>query len=879
MRKITAFLAALALLAPATQALTVAPDTEMRSTWIATVWRLDWPPSTISSTGNKTQINSQKAALTRMLDSLAVNNFNAANLQIRSRCDAMYKSSYEPWSSDLVASRGMDPGYDPFEFFVAECHKRGLEAHAWLNPYRYESQKGAFSGTPQAYGDEHPDWIFDNGTITTLNPALPQVRQRICDIVAEIVTNYDLDGLLFDDYFYAESTPMSADAAQYNEYKAGGGTLSQADWRRDNVNRMIADVNTTIKKIKPWVRFGVGPAGLTCTSQSVADKHGVPRCTSGSEYQYNGIYSDPLAWLEQESIDYMSPQIYWCIGYSAADYDIICKWWSDVMPRYKRHLFVSHSISSLTGSSKAPAQRAAGTAGNTFAEYSNQVDLNRKYSHDGQPGSMFYSAKYLYATAPKFAHHLRNTVYRTKATVPPMTWFEAPTQGIVENLKLTGNTLTWDEKPGMRYVVYSSMGGPDHGTLLGLTYEPRFTVDNADMVGRVLQVAVCDRYGNIYARASLGAEGKPMAAPVLEAPANGAEVILPAVMSWKAVPAATSYIVQISTDPAMNTVLADHRVEGDTKLDLREFGTLPTGTYYWRVWALANDYQPGASEVRSFRFTDYTVTYPLADADDVALTPTMTWSIAAHDATLEIASDLNFASIEHTAAVGKTGKYTVPKYVLKAGTEYWVRVHGLRADGVTVTTAPVHFTTAEVALKVPAFAHPVNGGTLHADEVLRIEPLEGATALRVEVSTSTTFSARYAYVSDKVTAPTFADITAARDIKAGNPKRNLVDGATYYARARATFRTASGPVYTDYSTPISFVYSAADAGVNDIVSDAEVTITANALTVSAKGYDGAIDLYTADGTLVATGRGTVEAPSAGIYIVRAGAKVAKVTLR
>lgn len=242
---------------------------EMRSAWVATVWQLDWPQSTVSSTGNTTQINAQKKQLTTLLDSLARNNMNSICFQVRSRCDAMYNSSYEPWSSDLVSYRGLDPGYDPLAYCIEECHKRGMECHAWINPYRYESQIGQWNGTPKAYRDEHPDWLLDVKEASILNPALPEVRQRICDVVDEIVRNYDVDGVLFDDYFYLQGI-STEDAAHYQSYKQGGGTLSLGDWRRDNVNKMVADVYSTIKKAKPYVRFGISPAGVAATSASVA---------------------------------------------------------------------------------------------------------------------------------------------------------------------------------------------------------------------------------------------------------------------------------------------------------------------------------------------------------------------------------------------------------------------------------------------------------------------------------------------------------------------------------------------------------------------------------------------------------------------------------
>ena len=230
---LTAMLAALAITATSGQALAAdAPvKREMRSAWVATVWQLDWPSTTVTETGNELQISQQKAQMTALLDSIAANNMNAINFQVRSRCDAMYKSSYEPWSTDLVGERGMDPGWDPLEWVVAECHKRGLECHAWVNPYRYESVSNQWDGSPKCYRQSNPEWMLDVNGATILNPGIPEVTEQIVKVIREIVQNYDIDGVLFDDYFYLSGTPKdsSGDGDLYSAYTAAGGKLSHND--------------------------------------------------------------------------------------------------------------------------------------------------------------------------------------------------------------------------------------------------------------------------------------------------------------------------------------------------------------------------------------------------------------------------------------------------------------------------------------------------------------------------------------------------------------------------------------------------------------------------------------------------------------------------
>ena len=319
-------------------ALAQSPKREFRATWLATVWSLDWPKTAkISSTGNEKQIAAQKTEMIRILDSLYTANMNAVFFQVRSRCDAMYNSKFEPWSTDLVSVRGMDPGYDPLAFVVEEAHKRGIEVHAWMNPYRFESSisQGSWSGQAGDYAESNPDWVLRVGDASILNPALPEVRQRITDIVDDIITKYDIDGIVFDDYFYLQGI-KTEDIAEQEKYNTTG--MPVADWRRDNVNRMIAQVYNKLQEKKPYLRFGVSPAGVYDAGQAVTDSYGVKNTPITAGYAYNGIYCDPLAWLQEGTVDYISPQIYWTID-SNNDYRRLSEWWSYIGHHFSRHFY------------------------------------------------------------------------------------------------------------------------------------------------------------------------------------------------------------------------------------------------------------------------------------------------------------------------------------------------------------------------------------------------------------------------------------------------------------------------------------------------------------------------------------------------------------
>ena len=474
------------------------PKREMRATWAATVYRLDWPASAISSTGNTTQINSQKNLMIRLLDSLSTANMNAIFFQVRSRCDAMYNSSYEPWSSDLVSTRGMNPGYDPLAFVVEEAHKRGIEVHTWINPYRFESVKGAWAGLPGDYKATHPDWVLSYSSSTILDPGRPEVRKRIKDIIGEIVNNYDIDGVVFDDYFYRSGTG-SLDAATQALYKPS--SMSVDDWRRKNVNDMVAAVYDTIQKVKPYVTFGIGPFGIWTTQSRVATSYGLtlpPGITGQDAYQ--ALYCDAVAWLQAGTVDYISPQLYWSTYKNGQQYGVLCPWWANVADKYGKHFYTSQTLDSIVNRGIS-----------RISETELQIDINRSSTKNGAPGSVFYSAKPFYNIAA-FPGLLRNGSFSQKALVPAIDWKTHPTYGAVTGLKLTGNQLTWDLIPGVRYTIYAippsqvgTVGVFSTSTyLLGVSYTNSYTLNSTIASGDYCYgVAVYDRYGNEFTHAVL----------------------------------------------------------------------------------------------------------------------------------------------------------------------------------------------------------------------------------------------------------------------------------------------------------------------------------------------------------------------------------------
>ena len=477
---------------------------EVRSVWMATVWAPDWPSSTSSTTA-------QKNEMVKYLDVLQKNNFNAIYFQVRTMSDAFYKSSYEPWSSYLTGTRGKDPGWDPLAFVVEECHKRGMECHAWVNPYRFSTGSNWSTAQDQALKSAGMLLAYtksDGKTTTILNPGLESVRKRIVDVCKEIISNYDVDGLVFDDYFYPEGIPVTSSAGDYDLWQKSGASMTFGDWRRNNVNQMVADVYKMVQQQKPYVRFGISPAGAACTSAAVAAKHGIDRCPVASDWQYDGIFSDPVAWLEAGTIDYISPQLYWKTNHKTNPFGPMTKWWSYVAKHFGRHHYASHSISFLNSSN---------TTGD-WEEIGKQVQFSRDYTENEAPGAVFYSAAYVTGKKQSgFGEWLQVNKFQNKALTPAIDWKKSDLEKVqVSALNKRATVLSWTGVDNVRYSVYAVPESVNVETLdsnipaeylLGVSYKTTYTMPDDKKSGYNYAVCVLDRYGNEYEPVYYGQSG------------------------------------------------------------------------------------------------------------------------------------------------------------------------------------------------------------------------------------------------------------------------------------------------------------------------------------------------------------------------------------
>ncbi len=372
---------------------------EFRAAWIATVANINWPSKRDLST------EQQKAEAIQLLDLLKEGNFNAVIFQARPSADALYKSNYEPWSYFLTGQTGKAPSpyYDPLEFWVEEAHKRGMELHVWLNPYRAHHSSGG-SVTSESMVKKSPDNVvrLKNG-MYWFDPANQKTQDHVSEVVRDIVKNYDIDGIHFDDYFYPYATYNGGadfpDNSTWNAYKNQGGQLSRADWRRENVNHIIERIYNEIKEEKPYVKFGISPFGIW--------KPGYPSGVTGSS-QYDELYADAKLWLNKGWIDYFSPQLYWPINSTGQSFPALLRWWQSENT-FNRHLWPGLNTVEVKSSDRT-------------TEIVNQIQLTGEILQNSV-GAVHWSIAGLIKN-PSMLNALKYGPYKEKALIPSSPWIK-----------------------------------------------------------------------------------------------------------------------------------------------------------------------------------------------------------------------------------------------------------------------------------------------------------------------------------------------------------------------------------------------------------------------------------------------------------------------
>ncbi len=410
---------------------------EFRGAWIATVSNIDWP----SKPG--LPVEQQKAELIAIINRLQAMNFNALILQLRPEGDAFYASQLEPWSYWLTGTQGKAPNpfYDPLEFAIAECHKRNIELHAWFNPYRAKVSVNSYRNVRPHITFTNPEYVYRWGNQLWMDPGAKVIQDRAYNVMLDVVKRYDVDGIHLDDYFYpypiaGKSFP---DSKTYAAYKAADGKLGLADWRRDNVNKMVQRLWEGIKATKPHVKFGISPFGIY--------RPGQPPQAKGLD-AYSVLYADAKKWFEQGWVDYLAPQLYWKIDQKGQSYPVLLNWWTDINAK-KRHIYTGNNLGQLDGKSwKLP-------------EINKQVEISRKLIGKLSLGNIFFSMSAFSENRQGVYNSFKSSVYAQPALVPPMPWRDALTPLPPTALEVKDGKLAWkaaEERDIRSWTLYKKNG-------------------------------------------------------------------------------------------------------------------------------------------------------------------------------------------------------------------------------------------------------------------------------------------------------------------------------------------------------------------------------------------------------------------------------------
>ena len=453
-----------------------APAREFRGAWLATVANIDWPSKPGLTTAE------QKAELILLLDRAVQLKLNAIVFQVRPACDAVYASTLEPWSPYLSGTMGKAPApfYDPLAFAIEECHKRGLELHAWFNPFRAAHPLNKSPTSANHITRTHPEFIRHYGSQTWLDPGEPAVRAYVTRVVMDVVERYDVDGVQFDDYFYPypEKTVLGReinfpDNATWQKYGMPRNFDLQ-NWRRSNVNQFIQGVYQTIKSVKPWVKVGISPFGIWRPHN--------PFQIMGLD-AYDKLYADSRLWLASGWLDYCSPQLYWAVDPPAQSFPVLLNWWSQQNLKH-RHLW--------------PGYIAANVGGKWDAnEIGRQIKLTR--FQPGAGGGIFYHLRNL--TDPGALNEVVHAQYIVPALVPASPWLDATLpatpqlNAVVE--KKSNVSVRWDSPGGKRVWKWVVQFENRDSWTTEILEADQTSLTFSNLLPDVIVVRAVDRLGNL----------------------------------------------------------------------------------------------------------------------------------------------------------------------------------------------------------------------------------------------------------------------------------------------------------------------------------------------------------------------------------------------
>lgn len=691
------------------------PKQEFRAAWFTPV-NGGWPVS-----ANQGKVSALKNEIINRLNQVKAAGLNAVCVHVRPFADRLYNTNsythsdgtnytvYEPISHYASGTRGAECSIDLLQTWIDEGHKRGIEVHAWVNPLRWCTPAGAHSKGYNPYktrmDDGVTDWMitayqwatdkegkkYVANTKFVFNPANEKTHVRLKNVCAVLTGAYDIDGIVFDDYFYPDGIAEDSSAddwSDYQSYKNNGGTMSIGDWRRDNINKLMEMSYNIIHDIKPYVRFGIAPAGAAFNGVKASDGLPAPYghtyeglVCKASDWQYSTIYADPIAWIRSKHVDYLAPQLYWPNSHTTNPFGPMIDWYSKAAEKFGRHIYASQTLEL----GLIPINDTG------YAELVRQINQTRNTNRDKAPGEIMYSSRKMFNG---YDTYVKQNAYQYPASVPAMTWYNAPDLGKVTNVKLSGTTLSWTGKSNSRYIVYAvplgtnaiQAASTEHNGLraeyiVDITYSTSATIPSNKTSGYWHGVAALDRYGNEWAMGATSnmPPSETLKAVTLTSPAAGERVSIGCTFGWNDPASATSYDLQISKDKNFASGVSTYNVNTTScYVDLTTLST--SSTYYWRVISHKGGYIDGTSEVRSFyipapeTLSSVTLTSP-ADGARAATSQTFTWNdpTGVNSYELQISTDKNFGGSVSKYTTSATS-YTIDMTALNSSTTYYWRV-------------------------------------------------------------------------------------------------------------------------------------------------------------------------------------------------------------